>query len=562
MCKYIVVVGGVISGTGKGISAASIGLLLNLRGHKISPIKLDPYLNVNAGVLAPREHGEVFLCEDGSETDLDLGHYERIIGVEVSGKNILTSGTVYKEVLKEEEEGKYLGQTVQIIPHVTNKIQERLEDLGKDAEIVIAEIGGTVGDLESGCFLEAVRQFKQRNWNDVLIILVAPILWIPTIKEFKTKPLQQAVKELQSFGLQPEILLCRIDKEIPTKILDKVSNLTNVPREAVFTAPDVNTIYQVPIEFYNRHIDDLIADKFHLKRNGCRIHKYRDLVEKYVGGEDLPSVEIAIVGKYENCDEAYLSLKEALYHAGVAWDTRVNIRWLSAEAIEQSKDMRGVWKFFEGVDGVIVPGGFDSRGVEGKIRAIKYVREKKIPFLGICLGLQCAVIEVARNICGLPDANSTEFSITTQNPVIHFVEGQEGLRKKSGTMRLGAYDCELTKDSIVANLYKKKLISERHRHRYEVNPAYIEHLKKVGLLVSGRNPDSNLVEMVEITKDQHPYFVATQAHPEFKSRLGSPAPLFSGLIQAALEKKGVVMEKTSDEETTQSLWKCILRDLF
>jgi CTP synthase len=550
MSKYIVVVGGVISGTGKGISAASIGLLLNLRGHKVSPIKLDPYLNVNAGVLAPREHGEVFLCEDGSETDLDLGHYERIINMEVSGRNILTSGTVYKEILKEEEEGKYLGQTVQIIPHVTNKIQERLEDLGKDSEIVIAEIGGTVGDLESGCFLEAVRQFKQRNWNDVLIVLVAPILWIPTIKEFKTKPLQQAVKELQGFGLQPEILLCRIDKEIPTKILDKVSNLTNVPREAVFTAPDVSTIYQVPIEFYNRHIDDLIADKFHLKRNGCRIHKYRDLVEKYVGGEDLPDVEIAIVGKYENCDEAYLSLKEALYHAGVAWDARVNIRWLSAETLEQSKDMRGVWKFFEGVDGVIVPGGFDSRGVEGKIRAIKYVREKKIPFLGICLGLQCAVIEVARNLCGLADANSTEFSNTTQNPVIHFVEGQEGLRKKSGTMRLGAYDCELIKDSIVANLYKKKLISERHRHRYEVNPDYIDTLKKVGLLVSGKNPDSNLVEMIEISKENHPYFVATQAHPEFKSRLGSPAPLFAGLIQAALEKKGIVTQKTSDEETT------------
>jgi CTP synthase len=537
MAKYIAILGGVISGTGKGISAASIGFLLSLRGHKVQPIKFDPYFNTNAGVLAPREHGEVFLCDDGSETDLDLGHYERIIGVPVSGKNIMTSGTLYKELLAEEEEGKYLGQTVQVIPHLTDKIQNRLKELGKDAEIVICEIGGTVGDLESGPYLEAIRQFKQKNWDDVLIMLVAPILWIPTIKEFKTKPLQNSVKEMQSFGLQPDILLCRIDREMPTKMLDKIAHLTNVPREAVFDAPDVKTIYQVPIEFYNRHIDDLIADKFHLKRNGCRIHKYRDLVEKYVDHADMPVVNIGIVGKYDNCDEAYLSLKEAVYHAAVEHEVRADIKWINAKELEQAKDMRGVWKYFEDIDGVIVPGGFDSSGVEGKIRAIRYVREKKIPFLGICLGLQCAVIEIARNLCHLEGANSVEFDKDTKHPVIHFVEGQEKIRKKSGTMRLGAFDCELVKGSIIHELYKKTTISERHRHRYEVNAEYVGHLEKVQFVTSGVNPDTKLIEMMELDRAVHPFFVATQAHPEFKSRLGGPAPLFNGLIQAAIKSK-------------------------
>lgn len=530
------VVGGVHSGVGKGLAAASVGMLLKQRGHVIQAIKFDPYLNANAGVLAPREHGEVFLCDDGSETDLDLGSYERIIGIEVSSKNILTSGTLYRELLAEDEEGKYLGQTVQVIPHLTNKIQDRLIELGKSSEIVICEIGGTVGDLESGPYLEAVRQFKQKNWDDVLIVLVAPILWIPTIKEFKSKPLQNSIKELQSFGIQPDILFCRIDKEIPPKLLDKISNLTNVPREAVFDAPTV-PVYQIPIEFYNRHVDDLIADKFHLKRNGCRIHKYRELVEKYIGNVNLPKLNIGIVGKYDN-EEAYLSLKEAVCHAAVSNETKVDIRWIQAKELDQAKDMRGVWKYFEDIDGVIVPGGFDSAGVDGKIKAIKYVREKKIPFLGICLGLQCAVIEIARDLCGLEGANSIEFDKDTKHPVIHFIEGQENIKKKSGTMRLGAYDCDLVKDSIVYDLYKKKLISERHRHRYEVNSEYITVLNTVAQFkVSGINPGTNLVEMMELSRSMHPFFIGTQAHPEFKSRLGSPAPLFDGLIKAAMKYK-------------------------
>ena len=538
MAKFIVVCGGVISGTGKGVSIASLGLLLSLRGLRIVPIKFDPYLNTNAGILAPREHGEVFLCDDGSETDLDLGTYERIIGCQVSSKNILTSGTVYKEIIQEQEDGKYLGQTVQIVPHVTDKIINRLIDLGKEADIVLVEIGGTVGDSESYPFLEAIRHFNQKNWNDVIVSLVAPVLWIPTIKEFKTKPLQQAVQGMQSSGLQPELLFCRTDRPIPGNILEKISNITNVPRSAVFEAPDVKTVYQVPIEFYNRHVDDLIIDKFHLTRNGVRIHKYRDLVEKYVGNEDLKTIKIGILNKYDNFDEAYLSLKEAIFHAAVNKNVKAELVWISAAAVEDCKDNKCLKEYFADIDGLIVPGGFDSRGVEGKIRAIKYIREKKIPFLGICLGLQCAVIEFARYI-GWDDANSEEFDKETKHPVVNFIPGQESVKKKSGTMRLGSYTCELQKDSIAHEFYKKKTISERHRHRYEVNNELIskDEFKNRGFVVTGRNPETDLIEIMELNRDVHPYFVATQSHPEFKSRLMAASPLFVGLVETALKKK-------------------------
>lgn len=536
MSKYVIVAGGVISGTGKGVSAASIGLLLKFRGHNVTIVKFDPYLNTNAGILAPREHGECFLCDDGTETDLDLGHYERIAGINVSKENICTSGTLYKELIEQQESGKYLGQTIQLIPHLTDKIQQRLLDLGKDHDIVIAEIGGTVGDSESFAFFEAIRQFKQTHRDEVLIALVAPILWVETIKEFKTKPLQNSVKELQRHGLQADMIFCRVDRPVPEKILQKISDLTNVPRECIFDAPDVSSIYQVPIEFYNRHVDDLFVDLFHLNRSSCRIHKYKEVVEKYVNNH-LHSVDIGIFGKYDNCDEAYISLKEALIHAGIANDVKVHVRWIKAEDLEKYKDNRGVHKYFEGLHGVIVPGGFDNRGTEGKIRAIQYVREKKVPFLGICLGLQCAVIEFARNECGLEGANSTEFDKDTAHPVIHFIEGQEQLKKKSATMRLGAYDCELVKDTIASELYGTKVAKERHRHRYEVNPEYIELYEAKGFMVSGRNPDSGLVEIMELKKDLHPYFIGTQAHPEFKSRLTSAAPLFCGLIAAAKKHK-------------------------
>jgi CTP synthase len=545
MCKYLIVVGGVISGTGKGVSATSIGLLLRFRGHNVTYIKFDPYLNTNAGILAPREHGECFLCDDGTETDLDLGHAERIMGISMSKMNICTSGTLHKELIDEQESGNYLGQTIQLIPHLTDKIQQRLVDLGKDKDVVIVEIGGTVGDSESYAFFEAMRQFKQKFKDDVLITMVAPILWVNTIKEFKTKPLQNSVKELQRHGLQPDVIFCRVDKAIPEKLLAKVSMLTNVKRECIFDAPDVQSIYQVPLEFYDRHVDDLFVDLFRLNRSACRIHKYREVVEKYVSNH-MPAIEIGVFGKYDNCDEAYMSLKESLIHAGIANDVRVNIKWIKADELEKYKDLRGIHKHFEGLDGIIVPGGFDNRGVEGKIKAIQYVREKKIPFLGICLGLQCAVVEFARNECNLDSANSLEFNKETPFPVIHFVEGQEKLDKKSANMRLGSYECELAKDSIAAEVYGKSLVTERHRHRYEVNSEFIEQYEKRGFKVSGRNPDTGLVEMMELDRSIHPYFLGTQAHPEFKSRLMNAAPLFKGLIVAAIQHRATKIKPESE----------------
>lgn len=530
--KYIVVVGGVYSGTGKGISAASIGLLLKMRGENVTLVKCDPYLNINAGTMNPRQHGEVFLCDDGSETDLDLGHYERITGVNMSGRNIFTSGKLYEEILAEEVRGDYLGETVQIVPHVTDKIQKRLLELGQDHDIVIAEIGGTVGDYESAGMYEAIAQFKCKYPNDVMIVMVAPIIMNGTVKELKTKPLQNAVRTLRSTGLHCDILLCRCDEVIPQKelsrLLDKVSTLTFVPREAVFDAPSVDTVYRVPIEFYHRNIDDLIADRFRLKRNGINMRKYEKLVDRF-SDKELPMVNIGIVGKYENCDEAYISLKEAVVHATVNQNARSQIIWIDAEKIE-----KGDVNLDEmNLHGIIVPGGFDKRGVEGKITAIRYCREKKIPFLGICLGLQCAVIEFARNVIGMNSATSQEFDGKCQIPVIHFVEGQTASIKKSGTMRLGAYDCEIEKDTIARELYKKKIISERHRHRYEVNNEFVEKYSEKGFVVSGRNPESGLVEIMELRRDLHPFFVGTQAHPEFKSRLGDPAPLFDGFLKAA-----------------------------
>ena len=530
-CKYIIVVGGVYSGTGKGISAASIGLLLKMRGEKVTLIKCDPYLNLNAGTMNPRQHGEVFLCEDGSETDLDLGHYERLTGISMSLNNIFTSGTIYKQILECEERGEYLGETVQVIPHVTDKVQERLRAVGKDHDIVIAEIGGTIGDFESGSFFESIRQFKQTHPEDVMIVMVAPIILNHTVNELKTKPLQNAVRDLQSCGLQPEMLLCRCETTVPSTLLDKIAILTNVPRVAVFEAPDVSTIYKVPIEFFERNIDDMIADRFRLKRNGVNIKKYRQLVEKYSDANDFPEVTIAIVGKYENCDEAYISLKEALLHASVHNNVKLKIKWVQTTdlASKDAKELLGE------VNGVIVPGGFDVRGVDAKIKAITYCRSNKVPFLGICLGLQCAVIEFAQNVMKYKGATSQEFDGACEVPVIHYVEGQSASIKKSATRRLGAYDCELEKDSIARELYKKKTISERHRHRLEVNDKFVSEYASKGFVVSGRNPEKGLIEVMELKREIHPYFIGTQAHPEFKSRLGDPAPLFDGLIKAALQ---------------------------
>lgn len=546
MSKYVFVVGGVYSGTGKGITAASVALLMKMRGLKVEIAKFDPYLNVNAGTMSPGQHGECYLCNDGSETDLDLGHYERITGIEVSSKNIFTGGTLYKEIIAEEEEGKYLGKTVQMIPHVTGKLIERFELLGQDADIVFIEIGGTVGDMESAGFMEAVKLFRQRHWEDTVVCMVAPILWVPTIQEFKSKPLQNAVRDLNSFGLPCDLLMCRVPSgpALPPGILDKIANLTGVHRTAVFDAPDVKSVYQVPIEMWSRHVDDLLADKFHFPRNGVRIHKYKDLVEKYVNADEMDSITIGIVGKYDNCEEAYISLKEALYHAGVADTVRVRRKWISAEELTTKAKVKAL---LGDCNGIIVPGGFDKRGVDGKMMAIRHCRENKVPFLGICLGLQCAVIEFAKNVLGLANANSQEFDKDTEHPVVHYVEGQEDVRKKCGTMRLGSFSCEISGNSLAYKLYKKKLVSERHRHRLEVNSTYRDQFEQKGLLMTGFNPESGLVEIMELDPEVHPFFIGTQGHPEFKSRLGNPNPLFHGLITAGIahknsESKVVVQE--------------------
>ncbi len=528
MAKYAIVLGSVVSGVGKGISCSSIGLLMKLRGHTIQIMKFDPYLNVNAGIINPIDHGEVWVCDDASETDLDLGSYERITHIEVSKQNICTNGQIYKELIEEQEEGIYLGQTIQMVPHVTNKIKNKFSKIGESCDLALIEIGGTIDDIESYPILESIRQFKQDNPNDVIVILVSPILWMPTIKEFKTKPLQNSVKSLYAFGIQPDILICRTTEQIPGKLLEKIAIATNINRECIFDAPDVSSIYCVPIEFYNRHIDDTVSDLLQLKRKSCRIYKYRELVEKYTNNQNLPNIKIGVVCKYWNCDEAYLSLKEAIYHAGANNDVKVEIMWINAEEVEKEDD------FNYKLDGLIVPGGFDVRGVLGKIKAIQYARENNLPFLGICLGLQCAVIEFCRNVLGIENANSLEFDKKCKNPVVHLVEGQDKITKKSATMRLGAYDCELDKESKAYDIYHKKIISERHRHRYEVNDEYTAKMAEKGFKVSGRNPESNLVEIMEL--DNHPFFIGTQAHPEFKSRLGEPSPLFDALVKVAIKK--------------------------
>jgi CTP synthase len=539
MSKLIFCAGSVYSGCGKGCSAASMGMLLKARGHNVNLMKLDGYVNTSNSLINPTEHGETWVTNDGKECDLDIGHYERLCGIEATKESIFTSGLLYKEVIDEHEKGLYLGQTIQI-KHIVEKVKERILSSSKKFDVTIVELGGVIGDVEAYPFLEAVRQFQQQFREDVLVTVIAPVIWVSTIKEFKTKPLQNGIKELQKAGIQADILLCRANREIPNNILDKIADLTNISRHNIFPALDVQTIYQIPIEFYNNHLDDTIVDLLRLPRSSCRIGKYKDFVEKLVNN-GLPEVNIGIVHKYDNVDESYLSIKESLVHAGIANDVNVNIKWIKAEELEQYKDGRGLHKFFEGLNGVIIPGGFGERGVEGKVKAVQYIREKKIPCLGICLGMQVQIIEFARNVCKMETANSTEFNSKTEYPVIDFVEGQKDLVEKSATLRLGSYDCELVKDSLASEVYGKKNIQERHRHRYEVNPNFIEQFESKGLKVCGRNPGTNLVEMIELDRNIHPFFVGTQAHPEMKSRLQNPAPLFVGLISAA--KKNVETNK-------------------
>ena len=531
MTKYIFVTGGVVSSIGKGITSASLGRLLRNKGFSVAPMKLDPYINVDAGTMNPYQHGEVFVTEDGAETDLDLGHYERFIDVNCATGSSITTGRIYQSVIESERKGDYLGACVQVIPHVTNKIKESIKELAKKqkAEIVLAEIGGTVGDIESLPFLEAIRQFREDVGHENT--LYVHVTLIPTIgpwKELKTKPTQHSVVKLREIGLTPDVLVCRTEEPLPKDVRDKISLFCGVPKNAIVESQNVETIYEVPLKFEKAGLSDYVLSKFNLKAKENNHKEWEKLVATLKNPKKR--VRIAVVGKYVGNGDAYKSIDEALIHAGIPHQANVEIVTIESERFETDLSPE---EAFKDVDGIIVAPGFGPRGIEGKIKAITYVRENKIPYLGICYGLQWAVVEYARNVCGLTGANSEENEESPKHNVIHLLPEQHGVKTKGGTMRLGSYRCNIAAGTLAHKLYGKSKISERHRHRFEVNNDYREQLKEAGMIISGVSPDYRLVEMVEL-KD-HPFFIATQAHPEFKSRLNKPCPLFQGLIGAAID---------------------------
>ncbi|HCL78747.1 MAG TPA: CTP synthase [Synergistaceae bacterium] len=529
MAKYVFITGGVVSSLGKGISAASLGVLLKKRGLRVSIIKLDPYLNVDAGTMNPFQHGEVFVTDDGAETDLDLGHYERFIDESLCADNNVTTGKIYSAVIAKERRGDYLGGTVQVIPHITNEIQERILRAGEDRDIVIAEIGGTVGDIEGQPFLEAIRQMAARvGRENVLYCHVTLVPWLEAARELKTKPTQHSVQELRRIGIIPHILICRSHYAIEEGMRDKMALFCNVPPEAVIQSLDEPTIYKVPLSLYEQGFDRLV-----LRELSVPCLKEPDLSDwsRVVDGFCSPerNVEIAMVGKYTNHKDAYLSVVEALYHAGIHHGAKVHIRSVEAGDIEA----KGGGDVLDGVDGILVPGGFGVRGIEGKIAAARYARERNIPYFGLCLGMQVAVVEFARHVCGLPGANSSEFDPGCTNPVIHLMEEQTRVCDMGGTMRLGAYPCALVPGTKAAEAYGVTQVSERHRHRYELNNDYRKRLEEKGMVVSGLYREKNLVEIVELPG--HPWFVGVQFHPEFRSRPVKPHPLFMGFVGAAVQ---------------------------
>ena len=538
MTKYIFVTGGVVSSLGKGITAASLGRLLKNRGYKVTIQKFDPYINIDPGTMSPYQHGEVFVTDDGAETDLDLGHYERFIDVNLSKASNVTTGKVYQSVINKERKGEYLGSTIQVIPHITNEIKERVLRVGRNdnADIVITEIGGTVGDIESLPFLEAIRQVKKDvpNRNDVLYIHVTLIPYIHAAGELKTKPTQHSVKELRSIGIQPDIIVCRTEKTVSDDMKKKIALFCDVDARAVINNETCSTIYEVPLLLQEEGLDRIVLEKLGLEDRHCDMDEWTAMGNriKETDASDK-EINIALVGKYVALHDAYLSVVESLHHAGYANGVQVKIKWIDSEELE--KPGVNLDEVFGDVSGIVIPGGFGSRGVEGKIATVRYAREHKVPFLGLCLGMQCAVIEFARDVCGMKDANSTEFVPDTPYPVIDLMADQADVTEKGGTMRLGTYPCKLLEGSIARSLYdNNEIIYERHRHRYEVNNDFRAKLEEKGLVFSGTSRDNRLVEILEL-KD-HPYFEATQAHPEFKSRPTRPHPLFMGLIKAALKK--------------------------
>ncbi len=529
--KYIFVTGGVVSGLGKGITAASLGRLLKNRGYNVTIQKFDPYINVDPGTMNPYEHGEVFVTDDGAETDLDLGHYERFIDENLTSNSSVTMGKIYSNVIEKERRGDYLGKTVQVIPHITNEIKEKIYGFeNSDVDIVITEIGGTVGDIEGLSIIEAIRQVGlEKNPEDVLYIHVTLLPYIFGSNEIKSKPTQHSVKELQSLGIKPDILVCRTEQDIPDTIREKLSLFCNVRKTSVIQNKTADCLYAVPLMLEKEGLAREACNHLKLEKYIPDNTKWEEMINNIRNIDEDKKVTIAIVGKYVKLEDSYISVIESLYHAGFANNVKVKVKLIDSETITKEN----VQEKLEGIDGVIVPGGFGNRGIEGKIETIKYVRENKVPFLGICLGMQMSVVEYARNVLGLSDANSAEIDENTKNPVIHIMEEQKGIDKKGGTMRLGAYPCVLKEGSLAHKLYGKNEISERHRHRFEYNNNYRESLEKAGLVISGTSPDGLLVEMVEMPS--HPYFIASQFHPELKSRPNRPAPLFVGLVKACLK---------------------------
>ncbi len=530
--KYVFVTGGVASGLGKGITSASIARLLKSRGLRVTLQKLDPYINVDPGTMNPFEHGEVFVLDDGAETDLDLGHYERFTDESLHRESNVTTGAVYQAVIAKERKGEFLGKTVQVIPHITNEIKDRIRRLGAttDADVCVIEVGGTVGDIESLPFLEAIRQLRNEVGRDhVAFVHLSLMPFIGPTGELKTKPTQHSVKELRSLGLQPDVIVCRSDRQIGRHLKEKISLLCDVETRAVVSAVDAESIYEVPLVLHREDMDGFLAQLLRLPDGEPDLTEWRDLVDRV--HRAVQPVNISIVGKYVTLKDAYLSVIEALKHGGFHHGARVNLTWIASDELVSGS----VGEVLGRSDGILVPGGFGIRGVEGKIEAIRFARENNIPYLGLCLGLQCAVIEFARNVCGLEGANSSEFDPGTPHPVIDLLPEQDGVENMGGTMRLGAYPADLRSGSLAESIYGEPQVSERHRHRYEVNPAYHEALERHGMVLSGMSPDRRLAEIIELP--QHPYFIAGQFHPELKSRPTRPHPLFRDFIGAALARR-------------------------
>ena len=532
--KFIFVTGGVVSSLGKGLAAASIGCLLESRGLKVNMQKMDPYLNVDPGTMSPFQHGEVFVTDDGAETDLDLGHYERFTHSKLSRDNNWTTGRIYEQIIAKERRGDYLGKTVQVIPHVTNEIKAAMKKVAQDVDVCLVEIGGTVGDIESLPFIEAIRQMRQDlGRENTIFVHVTLVPWIGAAGELKTKPTQHSVKELLSVGIQPDILLCRTDRFLSKDIKSKIALFCNVEEEAVITAIDVASIYEVPLTFARERVDDLVLKYLHIEARDRNMSAWEELVRRVNNPKD--EINIGLVGKYVEYEDSYKSLKEALVHGALAHNLKLNVSWIEAEGLETKG--REYEAQLNDYDGILVPGGFGKRGIAGMLNGIRYAREHKVPYFGICLGMQTACIEFARNVCGLEDANSSEFDPATPHRIIYKLRELRGVEELGGTMRLGAWACKLESGSHAAEAYGAHEISERHRHRYEFNREYEEPLTAAGLRITGATPDATYVEIVELPREEHPYFLGCQFHPEFKSKPLEPHPLFTAFIKASYENR-------------------------